>query len=172
MSNLRESRLSINGVAGIVTAAGESDSDEAVVCLHSVPGSGRDFQWLLPVTEEGRSLNRLRSTGIWTGRQTARLSLLNRGLPAMARAGDRRVGHQACAPCPAQLSQPDGLDVGCDESRQMRLGHAARRRDPRGLSREPGRQYLAQEALPARCCSSSPLGRCSSCSCAWAILGA
>ncbi|MDE2745913.1 MAG: alpha/beta hydrolase [Chloroflexota bacterium] len=52
MSNLRESRLTINGVAGIVTAAGESDSEEAVVCLHSVPGSGRDFQWLLPETEQ------------------------------------------------------------------------------------------------------------------------
>ncbi|MDE2967181.1 MAG: alpha/beta hydrolase [Chloroflexota bacterium] len=52
MSSLRESRLSINGVAGIVTSAGESDSEEAVVCLHSVPGSGRDFQWLLPETEK------------------------------------------------------------------------------------------------------------------------
>ena len=50
MSSLRESRLSINGVAGIVTSAGESDGEEAVVCLHSVPGSGRDFQWLLPET--------------------------------------------------------------------------------------------------------------------------
>ncbi len=52
MSPLREFRLSINGVAGIVTTAGESDSEEAVVCLHSVPGSGRDFQWLLPETEK------------------------------------------------------------------------------------------------------------------------
>ena len=52
MSSLQESRLSINGVAGIVTSAGESDSEEAVVCLHSVPGSGRDFQWLLPETEK------------------------------------------------------------------------------------------------------------------------
>ena len=50
MSNLRESRLSINGVAGVVTSAGDPDSDEAVVCLHGVPGSGRDFQWLLPET--------------------------------------------------------------------------------------------------------------------------
>lgn len=51
MSSLRESRLSINGVTGIVTTAGESTSSEAVVCLHGVPGSGRDFQWLLPETE-------------------------------------------------------------------------------------------------------------------------
>lgn len=50
MSSLRESRLSIDGVAGVVTSAGGSDSAEAVVCLHSVPGSGRDFQWLLPET--------------------------------------------------------------------------------------------------------------------------
>ena len=49
-TSLRESRLSINGVAGIVTSAGESDGEEAVVCLHGVPGSGRDFQWLLPET--------------------------------------------------------------------------------------------------------------------------
>ncbi len=52
MSTLRESRLSINGVAGLVTAAGEGNGEEAVVCLHSVPGSGRDFQWLLPETEK------------------------------------------------------------------------------------------------------------------------
>ena len=52
MSNLRESRLSINGVAGIVTAVGDRDDEEAVVCLHSVPGSGRDFHWLLPETEK------------------------------------------------------------------------------------------------------------------------
>ena len=52
MSNLQESRLSINGVAGVVTSAGNSDSVEAVVCLHSVPGSGRDFQWMLPETEK------------------------------------------------------------------------------------------------------------------------
>ena len=50
MTDLRESRLSINGVTGVVTSAGDSDSEEAVVCLHSVPGSGRDFQWLLPET--------------------------------------------------------------------------------------------------------------------------
>lgn len=50
MSNLHESRLSINGVTGIVTSAGESDAEEAVVCLHGVPGSGRDFQWLLAET--------------------------------------------------------------------------------------------------------------------------
>ena len=50
MTDLRESRLSINGVAGVVTEAGDSDGEEAVVCLHSVPGSGRDFQWLLPET--------------------------------------------------------------------------------------------------------------------------
>ncbi len=48
MSSLRESRLSINGVAGLVTYAGASEDEEAVVCLHGVPGSGRDFQWLLP----------------------------------------------------------------------------------------------------------------------------
>ena len=52
MSNLLESRISINGVAGVVTSAGDPDSDEAVVCLHSVPGSGRDFQWLLPETAQ------------------------------------------------------------------------------------------------------------------------
>ncbi len=52
MSNLLESRLSINGVAGIVTSVNERDDEEAVVCLHSVPGSGRDFQWLLPETEK------------------------------------------------------------------------------------------------------------------------
>ena len=52
MSNLLESRLSINGVAGIVTCVSERDDEEAVVCLHSVPGSGRDFQWLLPETEK------------------------------------------------------------------------------------------------------------------------
>jgi len=50
MSQLRESRLSIDGVAGVVTSAGDQDSEEGVVCLHSVPGSGRDFQWLLPET--------------------------------------------------------------------------------------------------------------------------
>ena len=50
MTNLRESRLSIDGVAGIVTSSGGDDGEEAVVCLHSVPGSGRDFQWLLPET--------------------------------------------------------------------------------------------------------------------------
>ena len=52
MSELRESRLSINGVDGVITSAGDSDSGEAVVCLHGVPGSGRDFQWLLPETEQ------------------------------------------------------------------------------------------------------------------------
>ena len=52
MSSLRESRLSINGVAGIVTSAGDSNSEEAVVCLHGVPGSGRDFRRLLPETEK------------------------------------------------------------------------------------------------------------------------
>lgn len=52
MTNLLESRLSIDGVAGIVTSVSERDDDEAVVCLHSVPGSGRDFQWLLPETEK------------------------------------------------------------------------------------------------------------------------
>ena len=50
MSDLRQSRLSINGVAGVVTEAGDSESTEAIVCLHGVPGSGRDFQWLLPET--------------------------------------------------------------------------------------------------------------------------
>ena len=52
MSELRESRLSINGVDGVITSASDSDNEEAVICLHGVPGSGRDFQWLLPETEQ------------------------------------------------------------------------------------------------------------------------
>ncbi len=51
MSRLRESRLSIDGVAGLITTASDSQSEEAAVCLHSVPGSGRDFQWLQPAIE-------------------------------------------------------------------------------------------------------------------------
>ena len=50
MSDLRESRLVVNGVAGLITQAGNESDTEAVVCLHGVPGSGRDFQWLLPET--------------------------------------------------------------------------------------------------------------------------
>jgi pimeloyl-ACP methyl ester carboxylesterase len=50
MFNLHESPLSINGVGGIVTSVGDSDDAEAVICLHGMPGSGRDFQWLLPET--------------------------------------------------------------------------------------------------------------------------
>ena len=41
-------RLTIHGVAGLVTEIGDSSATEAVVCLHGVPGSARDFQWLLP----------------------------------------------------------------------------------------------------------------------------
>ncbi len=50
MDQLREHRLSISGVEGVVTSAGRDSDEEGVVCLHSVPGSGRDFQWLLPQT--------------------------------------------------------------------------------------------------------------------------
>lgn len=50
MSDLTESTITINGVRGIVTSAGDSEAEEGVLCLHSVPGSGRDFQWLLPQT--------------------------------------------------------------------------------------------------------------------------
>lgn len=52
MAELQESRLSINGVAGLITQTGDASASEAAVCLHSVPGSGRDFQWLLPETGE------------------------------------------------------------------------------------------------------------------------
>ncbi len=48
LTALTESRLTIDGVAGVVTSAGDPQSDEGAVCLHSVPGSGRDFQWLQP----------------------------------------------------------------------------------------------------------------------------
>lgn len=41
-------RLTINGVAGLVTEVGDRSTAEAIVCLHGVPGSARDFQWLLP----------------------------------------------------------------------------------------------------------------------------
>ena len=52
MAEIRHSRIEINGVSAPVAEAGPSDSSEAAVCLHSVPGSGRDFQWLLPQTGE------------------------------------------------------------------------------------------------------------------------
>lgn len=52
MADLREQRLTINGVAGVVTSAGDDEASEGAVCLHSVPGSGRDFQWLMPRTAE------------------------------------------------------------------------------------------------------------------------
>jgi pimeloyl-ACP methyl ester carboxylesterase len=50
MAELRHSRIEINGVAAPIAEAGPSEATEAAVCLHSVPGSGRDFQWLLPET--------------------------------------------------------------------------------------------------------------------------
>ncbi len=52
MAEFRESRLSINGVAGVITELGDEASEEAVVCLHSVPGSGRDFQFVMPAIGE------------------------------------------------------------------------------------------------------------------------
>ena len=50
MAELRHSRIEINGVAAPIAEAGPSEATEAAVCLHAVPGSGRDFQWLLPET--------------------------------------------------------------------------------------------------------------------------
>ena len=52
MAELRHSRIEINGVGGPVAETGPRDAAEAAVCLHSVPGSARDFQWLLPETGE------------------------------------------------------------------------------------------------------------------------
>ena len=52
MAELRHSRIEIGGISAPVAEAGPSDSAEALVCLHSVPGSARDFQWLLPETGE------------------------------------------------------------------------------------------------------------------------
>ena len=55
--SLRRRRLTINGVAGLITEIGEADAPEAIVCLHGVPGSGRDFHWLLPpLSELGRTI--------------------------------------------------------------------------------------------------------------------
>ena len=55
--SLRRRRLTINGVAGLITEIGEADAPEAIVCLHGVPGSGRDFHWLLPpLGELGRTI--------------------------------------------------------------------------------------------------------------------
>ena len=50
MAEIRHSHIEINGVAAPIAEAGPSEAAEAAVCLHSVPGSGRDFQWLLPET--------------------------------------------------------------------------------------------------------------------------
>ena len=44
----RHRRLAINGVASLITECGDSAATEAIVCLHGVPGSGRDFESLLP----------------------------------------------------------------------------------------------------------------------------
>lgn len=53
----RQRRLTVNRVAGLITESGDSSATEAIVCLHGVPGSGRDFQWLLPsLGELGRAL--------------------------------------------------------------------------------------------------------------------
>ena len=52
MADPSESRLTINGVAGVITERGDEQSEEAVVCLHSVPGSGRDFQFVMPAISE------------------------------------------------------------------------------------------------------------------------
>lgn len=52
MAEIRHSRIEINGVSAPIAEAGPSGSSEVAVCLHSVPGSGRDFQWLLPETGE------------------------------------------------------------------------------------------------------------------------
>ena len=52
MAELREERLTIGGVTGLVTSAGDDDASEGAICLHSVPGSARDYQWLMPETAE------------------------------------------------------------------------------------------------------------------------
>ncbi len=52
MADFRESRLRVNGVDGVITELGDHDRREAVVCLHSVPGSGRDFQFVMPAIGE------------------------------------------------------------------------------------------------------------------------
>ena len=49
---MRERRLEVNGVAGLIAEWGAADSSEAIVCLHGVPGSGRDFQQLAPALSE------------------------------------------------------------------------------------------------------------------------
>lgn len=53
----RQQRLAINRVSGLITETGDSEAREAIVCLHGVPGSARDFQWLLPALGElGRAV--------------------------------------------------------------------------------------------------------------------
>ena len=49
---MRERRLEVNGVAGLIAEWGAPDSTEAIVFLHGVPGSGRDFQQLAPTLSE------------------------------------------------------------------------------------------------------------------------
>ena len=52
MAEIRSSRLSVAGISSPLAETGPADAREAVVCIHGVPGSGRDFQWLLPATGE------------------------------------------------------------------------------------------------------------------------
>ena len=47
MEAIRRSRLTINGVSSPIAEAGPAGASEALVCLHGVPGSGRDFEHLL-----------------------------------------------------------------------------------------------------------------------------
>ena len=89
MAEIRHSRIEINGVAAPIAEAGPSEAAEAAVCLHSVPGSGRDFQWLLPETGNVMRSIAVDLPGFGQSRQAPRLSLFDRGLSTMACAGDR-----------------------------------------------------------------------------------
>ena len=52
MAEIRTSRIDVGGVSAPVAESGPNGAEEALVCIHGVPGSGRDFQWLLPSTGE------------------------------------------------------------------------------------------------------------------------